>query len=79
MSHQYKELFDKINNDRRARGLLNLSWKEFIAKDEKMELTKVYRQKMAEFIEPDIAEIKKRPAAVYSNNGYESIYKKYDV
>lgn len=78
MSHAYKALFNRVNESRKTRGLLVLSWKEFISKKDDP-LVKVYRQKIAAHVEPDAPSKLKRPSATYDNASYQSIYEKYGV
>lgn len=75
MSHQYKELWDRVNQSRLKRGLNTLTWKQFVSKD-KPALVKKYRQEFKEVVEPDPPKQFQRPPAVYSN---QSVYEKYGL
>jgi hypothetical protein len=72
--HNYKELFDRVNESRISRGVKPLSWPEFLGKDPK-EVNREKR-KMQDYIEPDPPKTFQRPPAVYDN---KSIYDKYGV
>lgn len=74
MAHKYKAVFERVNESRNRRGLVDLTWAEFIRKDPKM----IYREKirMQDYVEPDQRKKIQRPPAVYDN---KSVYDKYGV
>ena len=49
--HQYKQLFDRVNESRKRRGDRPLTWPEFLGKEPK----EIYREKikMLDHVEPD--------------------------
>jgi hypothetical protein len=70
--HQYKDLFDRVNESRKRRGDRPLSWPEFLGKEPKS----VYREKikMLDHVEKDEPKKIQRPPAVYDNHSVREKY-----
>lgn len=73
----YKELFERVNESRKTRGVKPLSWSEFLGKEPKQ----IHREKlkMMDTVDPDTTKEIQRPPTNYDNISRESIFKKYGL